>query len=72
MKGRKILILVLGILAGSLLCIYLAVSVYFMSHFYYGTEINGINFSMKTIKEAEGYFEEQVGEYVMTIRTKEG
>ena len=43
-----------GVLAGICL-IYVAISVYFMSHFFVNTKINGKNFSGKTASDVEKY-----------------
>ncbi|MGL4569512.1 MAG: peptidoglycan binding domain-containing protein [Clostridium sp.] len=37
----------------TLLVLYLCISIYFTKHFYFGTEINGINASCKTVEEVE-------------------
>ena len=41
---KKIWMIIGGIIAG-LVIVYLAISVFFMSHFYINTQINGKNFS---------------------------
>ncbi len=71
-ENRKKLLLALGIPAGILICSYLGISVYFINHFYYGTKINGVNFSMKTTGEVESHFAEQIGNYSLTVEPKEG
>ncbi len=72
MEGRKKLLIALGVMAGILICIYLGGSVYFMNHFYYGTDINGADFSMKTVDEAEQYLEKQIDSYELSVNPKEG
>lgn len=70
MAGRKKMLLVLGITAGILICIYLGISIYFMNHFYYGTDINGADFSMKTVDEAEQYLQKQIDGYELAVHSK--
>ena len=72
MGSRKKLLLVLGILAAVIVCIYLGFSFYFMSHFYSGTHINGADFSMKTAEDADKYLQKQIAVYTLTIIPKEG
>lgn len=64
-----------GIIAGSIIgvfaVIYIGVSVYFMSHFYINTEINGHDFSGKSASDVEAYMKEQVKDYTLTILEKE-
>ena len=61
-----------GIIAGGtlavLVLIYLGVSVFFMSHFYTNTKINGKDFSGKSAAAVETYMKEQVKGYELTIK----
>lgn len=66
-KGLIITAAVVGGLAGA----YIGVSVFFMSHFYFNTEINGHNFSAKTVEDVEEYMKSQVKGYVLTVKEKE-
>ena len=64
-----------GIIAGGvigvLVLLYLGISVFFMSHFYINTEINGHNFSAKSVKDVEEYMKDQVKGYTLTVLEKE-
>ena len=64
------------IIIGSILCllllIYIAISVFFMSHFFMNTGINGHNFSGKTVSDAERYLKDQVSDYSLTIWGMDG
>ena len=71
MSKKKKCILVGGAVAVPA-CIYLGISIFFLSHFFYGTSINGKDFSMKSLAEAESYFEETVEQYALTIVPREG
>ncbi|MBA4701310.1 MAG: L,D-transpeptidase/peptidoglycan binding protein [Ruminococcus sp.] len=72
MNGRKKLLLALGITAGILVCIYCGVSIYFINHFYHGTKIVDVDFSMKTADEADAYFAKQIDTYSLAVSPKEG
>lgn len=65
--GRKILKVLLGIV-GFLLIAYLAVSLFFIKHFYYDTTINGVDFSLKSAEDVEKYMSKQVDDYKLTIQ----
>lgn len=60
-----------GVLAGICL-IYVAISVYFMSHFFVNTKINGKNFSGKTESDVEKYLQTNIKDYKLTILENEG
>lgn len=60
-----------GVLA--VIClIYVAISVYFMSHFFVNTKINGKNFSGKTASDVEKYLQTNIKHYKLTILENEG
>lgn len=72
-KDRKVkaLWIIGGVLAGICL-IYVAISVYFMSHFFVNTKINGKNFSGKTASDVEKYLQTNIKDYKLTILENEG
>ena len=72
MSGKKKVLLAGGITAGILICIYCGISIYFMSHFFHNTMINGVDFSTKTADEAERYFAGQIDGYALKVTPKEG
>lgn len=51
---------------------YLAVAVYFGSHFYEGTGIFGIDCSQKTVEEVKEEVSEKLGEYRLALKEREG
>lgn len=60
-----------GVLA--VIClIYVAISAYFMSHFFVNTKINGKNFSGKTASDVEKYLQTNIKDYKLTILENEG
>lgn len=67
----KTLWIIGGVLA--VIClIYVAISVYFMSHFFVNTKINGKNFSGKTASDVEKYLQTNIKDYKLTILENEG
>ena len=61
----------LWVLAGILL-IYLAVSVYFMEHFFMGTVVNGENAEFLTVKQVNSLILEQAESYSLTLKERGG
>ncbi|MCI8637737.1 MAG: L,D-transpeptidase family protein [Coprococcus sp.] len=71
-KRRKVLkILGLSVL-GTVAAVYGGISVFFMSHFYYNTTINGVDFSMKSVTDVEDYMAQQVEGYSLTLEKSDG
>lgn len=70
-KSLKKLWIILGSVIGVLAAAYIGVSVFFMSHFYINTEINGHDFSGKTVADVETYLKEQVKGYKLTVLEKD-
>ncbi len=70
-SGVPIPLLAAGVFVGVLAAAYIGVSVYFTSHFYMNTEINGHDFSMKTAADVKEYIEQQVQGYSLTILEKD-
>lgn len=59
--------MILGGVAGGIVVLYLAVSVFFINHFYINTQINGKSFSGKNVAAVEKYIKDQVADYKLTI-----
>ena len=66
-KEKKLLWITLGSIAGVIAIVYLGISIFFMSHYYINTEINGHDFSMKTAADVEKYMKDQVKNYSLTV-----
>lgn len=71
-KRKKVLGIVSGSVFGVILVIYLGLSVFFMSHFYFNTTINGVEFSAKSVKDVESYMEQQVKDYELDLNESDG
>lgn len=63
---RKIFIAV-GSVLGTFCLVYFGIAMYFFNHFYINTEINGKDFSGKSVSAAEAYIKDQVRNYELTI-----
>ena len=70
-KYKKPAMIIGGIAAG-LLIIYLIGVLYFSNHFFAGTKINGIDFSMKSAEQTEKYFKDQMKNYKLEIISRDG
>src|SRR3712207_7245850 len=51
-----------------LLGIYLGISMYFSNHFYFGTKINNVDVSGKTVDEVEKQFSSAVNAYTLDLK----
>lgn len=70
--GKVKALWITGGVLGVICLIYVAISVYFMSHFFVNTKINGKNFSGKTTSDAEKYLQTNIKDYKLTILENEG
>lgn len=72
-KDRKVKALwIIGGVLAVICLIYVAISVYFMSHFFVNTKINGKTFSGKTASDVEKYLQTNIKDYKLTILENEG
>lgn len=69
--GVKIAAITSGVVLVAFAAVYIGISTYFMSHFYNNTEINGQDFSRKTVEDVQQYLQEQVQGYTLTILEKD-
>lgn len=71
-KSRKKLFIGIGAAVIVLAAVYIGISIFFMTHFLMNTEINGHDFSAKTVSDVEKYIESQVDGYQLIIKEKDG
>lgn len=71
-KRKKVIGIVCGSILGVIVLAYLGLSVFFMSHFYFNTTINGVEFSAKSVKDVESYMEQQVKDYELDLNESDG
>lgn len=70
-RRKRILIGVLSFI-GVIAAAYLGVSAFFSSHFYYNTNINGTDFSLKSVSQVQDYMEGEVAGYSLTLDEQGG
>jgi len=68
-KLKKIMVLIVTFFA-TLLSMYLAMSVYFMNRFYFGSSVNCINVSGKTIQEANKKLADEIATYTLVLEER--
>ena len=69
---KKKVIMIAAIVAGVLIGIYLVLSIYFMSHFYFGTKIGKVDVSGKSASSAETTIQKALDEYELIITQRDG
>ena len=69
---KKKVAIIAAAIAGTLLVIYLGMSVYFMSHFYFGTKIGEVDVSGKSAASAEEILQNTLKEYELIITERDG
>lgn len=55
-----------------LLVVYFGISIYFMNHLYFGSEINSINISGKTVEEVKKLMTAELQKYTLTLKGRDG
>ena len=70
-KNRKKIAIIVGSIIGLIAAIYIGISIFFISHFYINTEINGHSFSGKTVADVESFMKKEVQGYKLTVYEKE-
>lgn len=58
-------------LLGILLVIYIGASIYFSSHFFFGTKMNGMKCQGKTVEQAKEMMVDYVEQYQLTLKERE-
>ena len=70
-KNRKKIAIIVGSMICMIVAIYIGISIFFISHFYINTEINGHSFSGKTVADVESFMKKEVQGYKLTVYEKE-
>lgn len=72
-KSRNnILGIILGISVGIVLIVYIGFAVYFRNHFYFGSIINGVDYSGKTPVQVEQLIDDNIGTYSLDLIRRDG
>lgn len=70
--NRKKLFIILGSVVGAVLLIYVGFSIFFMSHFYFNTTLNGKNVSGYSADKVFDNWEDEIGNYSLRIVESDG
>lgn len=70
-KKKKMQMIFAGI-AAAVCVFYFGMALFFVNHFYFGTKINDVSFSCKTVQNVESHMKQQVENYVFTLNEKDG
>jgi hypothetical protein len=71
-KNRRKTAIGIGIFLSALLVVYLGMAAYFINHFYFGSEINGINVSGKSVKKVNELMESELQTYTLELKERGG
>lgn len=70
-RGTGTIVKVIGIVLAVLVVIYIAGIFYFQKHFVFGTEINGVNCSLKSVVGAENKITDVVRNFEIVVKERE-
>lgn len=70
--NRKKLFIILGSVVGAVLVIYVGLSIFFMSHFYFNATLNGKNVSGYSADKVFDNWEDEIGNYSLKIVESDG
>lgn len=70
--NRKKLFVILGSVVGAVLVIYVGLSIFFMSHFYFNATLNGKNVSGYSADKVFDNWEDEIGNYSLKIVESDG
>lgn len=70
-KSMKMFWIIFGSIVAFIALVYIAISMFFMSHFFINTIISGQNFTGKTAAFVEAFRKEQVKDYKLTVLEKD-
>ena len=71
-KRRKVLGIIGSSVLGVILAVYLGFAIFFSSHFYFHTTINGVDYSLQTVAKVEDTMTKEVGDYKLTLKESDG
>lgn len=71
-KQKKILLFACGGTAALLAVVYFGLVIFFQNHFVFGTTINGVKCSGKSVEKAEKLIKDEAADFVMTITGRDG
>ena len=72
MEQKKKILIIAGSVIGAIMVIYLGFSIYFMSHFHFGTKIGDVEVSGMSATKADETLQQAMKEYVLSIKERDG
>ncbi len=72
LSKKKQVWLILGLALLALATVYLGIAVYFSSHFFFQTTINGVDASGKSVQSVEKLITAEINQYQISIEPREG
>lgn len=71
-RRKKKAAIIAACIVAAFAAVYIGISIFFFSHFYFFTEINGRDFSAKSVEQVESYMEKQVQDYELKLEESDG
>lgn len=71
-KRHKVLGIIGGSVLGVILAVYFGFAIFFSSHFYFHTTINGVDYSLQSVSKVEDAMTQEVGVYKLSLKEADG
>lgn len=71
-KRHKVLGIIGGSVLGVILAVYFGFAIFFSSHFYFHTTINGVDYSLQSVGKVEDAMTQEVGVYKLSLKEADG
>lgn len=71
-KRHKVLGIIGGSVLGVILAVYFGFAIFFSSHFYFHTTINGVDYSLQSVSKVEDAMTQEVGFYKLSLKEADG
>lgn len=71
-KRHKVLGIIGGSVLGVILAVYFGFAIFFSSHFYFHTTINGGDYSLQSVSKVEDAMTQEVGVYKLSLKEADG
>ena len=71
-KRPKVLGIIGGSVLGVILAVYFGFAIFFSSHFYFHTTINGVDYSLQSVSKVEDAMTQEVGVYKLSLKEADG
>lgn len=72
MGNKKKIVISIGVAVAALIVLYIGLSNFFMSHFYFTTTVNGVAIGGSSVEDAKSKIEKEVSTYELAITTRDG